>query len=303
MRREIATAARKGSCLMKKAPVMVPRPPLPAPGHPARRSGFGDLMQPLARLAAGAFVCAATAMPAHAQTSPLPVLANLPPKRPAVVAASEVTEPSRPALPIMLAATTAAPAGTAATPAAVTPIDQRAVIERANAFFNGVTTLTADFVQVGGDGRRLAGKLYLSRPGKMRFDYDAPATLEVIADGSSVAVRDSKLATQDLYPLSQTPLKFLTRDRIDLARDVKLTSVSSDTDGVRIALEDSTTLGGTSRITLTFDAALENLTRWRIVDPQGYQTNVTLTNLDKNRRIDNRLFVINYERMLDESKK
>ena len=83
------------------------------------------------------------------------------------------------------------------------------------------STLAGDFVQIGGDGRRLAGKLYLQRPGKIRFEYDAPATIEVVADGSSVAVRDRKLATQDLYSIAQTPLKFLLRDRIDLGQDIR----------------------------------------------------------------------------------
>src|SRR4028119_1738521 len=68
------------------------------------------------------------------------------------------------------------------------PLPNSAVIERANAYFTGLGTLVADFTQVGGDGRRMGGTLYLQRPGKVRFEYDPPATLEVIADGRSVAV-------------------------------------------------------------------------------------------------------------------
>lgn len=251
----------------------------------------------VSRLAIGSAFLAAAAGGAQAQTSTLPVPTT--PKR----TPARVIGPARPeaaaapaSAPIRLAAT--APAAPPATPA-----NERAILERANAYFNGLTTLVADFVQTGGDGRRAAGKLYLARPGKLRFEYDAPATLEVVADGSSVAVRDRKLATQDLYPLSQTPLKFLVRDRIDLARDVKITGITADADGVRIALEDSSTLGGTSKITLTFDPAVEALTKWRIVDPQGFQTNVALSNLDRSRRVDNRLFVISYERMLGEDSK
>jgi outer membrane lipoprotein-sorting protein len=179
------------------------------------------------------------------------------------------------------------------------PLPDRTVVERANAYFNGIQSLTGDFVQIGGDGRRLGGKIYLAKPGKVRFEYDAPTTLEVVADGSSVAVRDRKLATQDIYPIGQTPLKFLLRDRIDLARDVKVVNVASDASGVRLTVEDSSTLGGTSRITLTFDPAVETLRGWRIVDPQGFQTTVNLANLDRSKRVDNRLFQINYERMID----
>jgi outer membrane lipoprotein-sorting protein len=181
---------------------------------------------------------------------------------------------------------------------AAEPLSDKAVIERANAYFNGINGLVGDFVQIGGDGRRLGGKIYLAKPGRLRFEYDAPSTLEVIADGQSVAVRDRKLATQDLYPIGQTPLKFLVRERIDLARDTKVVGVSADQEEVRLALQDSSTLGGTSKITLTFDPAVQTLTRWQIVDPQGFSTTVQLSNLDKSRRVDRSLFVINYAREL-----
>ena len=186
-----------------------------------------------------------------------------------------------------------------AAPAPAAPLTEQQIVTKANAYFNTISSLVGDFVQTGGDGRRLGGKLYLQRPGKIRFEYDAPATLEVVADGSSVAVRDRKLATQDLYLIAQTPLKFLLRERIDLGQDLRLLSASMEAEGARIQLEDRSTLGGTSKITLFFDPKLETLLRWRIVDPQGFTTIVALSNLDKARRVDNRLFVINYERMLD----
>jgi outer membrane lipoprotein-sorting protein len=93
-------------------------------------------------------------------------------------------------------------------------------------------------------------------------------------------------------------LKFLLRDRIELGRDVKVIGAASDAEGARVSIEDSSTLGGTSKITLFFDPALETMTRWRIVDPQGFQTTVSLSNADRARRVDPKLFVINYERML-----
>ncbi len=178
------------------------------------------------------------------------------------------------------------------------PLPNSAVVERANAYFTNLSTLIADFTQVGGDGRRLGGTLFLQRPGKVRFEYDPPATLEVIADGKSVAVRDKKLATQDLYSISQTPLKFLLRDRVNLGQDIKITGISSDADSVRINLEDTSTLGGTSRITLYFDPQIESLSQWRIIDPQGFQTVVVLNKVERGRRIDQDMFKIQYEAIL-----
>lgn len=174
-----------------------------------------------------------------------------------------------------------------------------ALVERANAALNSVTSMTADFTQIGGDGRKLSGLMYLQRPGKLRFEYDKPATLEIVSDGSTVLVRDRKLNTSDPYPISQTPLKFLLSSRIDLSREASVKSVVSDPDGVRIAIEDSSTLGGTSKITLTFDKDVTSLKRWRVVDPQGYTTTVSLSDIEKNRTIDPRVFMLNYSRPVE----
>lgn len=175
------------------------------------------------------------------------------------------------------------------------PLPNSAIVERANAYFTNLGTLVADFTQVGGDGRRVGGTLYLQRPGKVRFEYDPPSNLQVIADGRSVAVRDRKLATQDLYSISQTPLKFLLREQVRLGQDIKITGIASEPNAVRISLEDSSTLGGTSRITLFFDPEVQNLNQWRIVDAQGFQTVVVLNEVQKGRRLDQGLFYIQYE--------
>ena len=179
--------------------------------------------------------------------------------------------------------------------------DDATVIAQANAYFNGMTTLTGNFVQVGPDGRRIGGKLTLAKPGRLRFDYDQPSPLEIVADGTSVAVKDRKLGTQDLYFISQTPLKFLLREKIDLARDLSVTDVANDPGGLRISLEDRSTLGGTSRIQLFFDPEVKTLSQWRITDPQGYQTTVQLANLQKGRPVEGSLFFINYGRSEDKA--
>jgi outer membrane lipoprotein-sorting protein len=179
--------------------------------------------------------------------------------------------------------------------------DPATLLAQANAYFNGINTLTGSFMQIGADGRRIGGKLTLAKPGRLRFDYDQPSPLEVVADGTSVAVRDRKLNTQDLYFITQTPLKFLLREKIDLARDLTVTDVANDPGGVRISLEDRATLGGTSKIQLFFDSEMKTLSQWRITDPQGYITTVTLSNLQKGKSVDGSLFFINYGRAEDKA--
>ncbi|MCJ2138055.1 outer membrane lipoprotein carrier protein LolA [Methylobacterium sp. J-026] len=181
------------------------------------------------------------------------------------------------------------------------PADAATLLAQANAYFNGIDTLTGSFMQTGADGRRIGGKLTLAKPGRLRFDYEQPSPLQVVADGTSVAVRDRKLNTQDLYFIAQTPLKFLLREKIDLARDLTVIDVANDPGGVRISLEDRATLGGTSKIQLFFDSEMKTLSQWRITDPQGYITTVTLSNLQKGKSVDGSLFFINYGRAEDKA--
>ncbi|WP_411903700.1 LolA family protein [Methylorubrum thiocyanatum] len=206
-----------------------------------------------------------------------------------------------PATPAASSGTRVAAVGAPNLGASLQDADPATVVAAANAYFNGFQTLTGGFIQIGADGRRIGGKLTLAKPGRLRFEYDQPSPLEVVADGTSVAVRDRKLGTQDLYFISQTPLKFLLRDKIDLARDLTVTEVTNDPGGVRIALEDRSTLGGTSKIQLFFDGELKTLSQWRITDPQGYLTTVQLSNLQKGKAVDGSLFFINYGRSEDKA--
>lgn len=154
------------------------------------------------------------------------------------------------------------------------------IVAKANEFLTGTRYMSADFVQIGPDGKRTEGLLVLQRPGKMLFRYKAPATLEIIADGRSVAVKDQKLGTQDLYLIAQTPLKFLLADRIDLAKDTRLKRAEIDARAATVEIEDKATLGGKSDITLVFDPESFELRQWTVIDPQGFRTLVSLFALD-----------------------
>ena len=187
-----------------------------------------------------------------------------------------------------------------AAPARKTPqLSPAEVVAKANDYFNGAQTMVTDFVQIGGDGRRTDGKLFVSKPGHMLFTYAPPATLEIIADGTSVAVIDRKLHTQDLYFISQTPLKFLLNDHLDLANDTKVLEVTSDDTSSSIVVEDKATFGGTSQIRLTFDRDPFALRQWTVTDPQGFETVVSLSDIDLASKPDPAFFRINSERLLN----
>lgn len=212
-----------------------------------------------------------------------------------------VATPMAPPKPAALKPAASAPATSAApdaNAAPFVPMDSAVAIQKANAYFNGATTMIGDFVQISGD-RRSEGKIYVEKPGKLRFEYADPATLDVIADGSTVAVIDRKLATQDFYFIWQTPLKFLLKDKIDLAKDVNVLDVTSDPNTVAITVEDKQTFGGTSRIKLMFDPAQFQLKQWEVTDPEGNDTLVSLFNMDFNSKPDPAVFKITQDRLLN----
>ncbi|MHB8886365.1 MAG: outer-membrane lipoprotein carrier protein LolA [Methylovirgula sp.] len=207
-------------------------------------------------------ICSDTAFAAPPQAESGPTLLHAPiptpTPRPAPEKGESVTAPATPLVPL--------------TPAVA--------IEKANAYFNKTKTMIADFVQVGSDGRRAEGKVYVQKPGRLRFEYAAPATLDIIADGTTVVVVDRKVNSVQQYFIWQTPLKFLLKEHIDLNRDVKVLNVTNTPDAVTILVEDSQVFGGTSRIKLIFDPVTFELKQWQVTDPQGYETLVSLFNQD-----------------------
>jgi outer membrane lipoprotein-sorting protein len=172
--------------------------------------------------------------------------------------------------------------------------NQKAQAARVSSYLSSLQTLVGNFVQVGPDGSKTKGDFYIQKPGKVRFEYEAPSPIAIIADGSSVAVRDRKLATQDIYPLSQTPLRYLLSDRIDLLKDTNVVSVTADDVFVSVTIEEKQALIGTSRLMLMVGAKDGQLKQWTVTDPQGYDTTVAVYNLDSSKKVDPGLFKIDF---------
>jgi outer membrane lipoprotein-sorting protein len=168
---------------------------------------------------------------------------------------------------------------------------QRETLGAINKYFNSMRTMAGEFVQFGPDGEKSGGEFHLSRPGKIRFIYAKPSHLDIIADGVDVIVRDIKNQTQDLYPLSKTPLRFLLADRIDLTSEASVTNVSIEPDLVSVVLEQSTVFGD-GRLTMVFDRKTSELRQWTVTDAQGYDTSVAVYNVTANQPADEKLFKI-----------
>lgn len=175
----------------------------------------------------------------------------------------------------------------------------KATLDQIDTYFNNIRFFSGNFVQVGSDGKRITGKFWVSKPGRMRFDYDAPSPLQLLADGTSVAVRNRKLNTQSLYLIKQTPLRFLLAERLDLIEDSKVLAVGREQAGISVILEEGSAIsGGKSRIQLTFPSPNYDLKQWTITDPQGYDTTVTISGIDRKLQLPDKIFYIDQTRIL-----
>jgi outer membrane lipoprotein-sorting protein len=246
-----------------------------------------------------ALVCAACAISsAFAENIPLPTPAPLP--------KTGVAPPSTGSVPPAEAAPGASSSsffpftlpfgkGLSSSDASKFDAKQQNLLDRISLYLSSVQTLVGTFVQVGPDGARTQGNFYIQKPGKVRFAYNPPSPIDVISDGSYVAVHNRDLETQDLWRLSQTPLRYLLADHVDLLRDTNVVSVSTDDKFVTVVIEESQIMIGTSRLMILFDAKDLTLKQWTVTDPQGLNTTVALFNLDPTKKPDPNNFVINYQ--------
>ncbi len=161
--------------------------------------------------------------------------------------------------------------------------------------FSSVQTMAGEFVQFGPRGEQTGGKFFIQRPGKIRFNYEAPSAYRVVSDGRSVVISNSKLKTADLYPLSKTPLKLLLDEQIDLSGK-KVQKVTEDPDLTTIVLADKSIFGN-SRITMMFDPKTNDLRQWTITDAQGKDTTVMIFNVQNGVKIDPKFFEIDYRKV------
>ncbi|WP_374684829.1 outer membrane lipoprotein carrier protein LolA [Mesorhizobium sp. J428] len=165
--------------------------------------------------------------------------------------------------------------------------------------FSGIKTMSGEFVQFGPRGEKTGGKFFIQRPGKIRFNYEAPSAYRVVADGKSVVISNAKLKTADLYPLSKTPLKLLLDERIDLTGS-RVQKVTEDPDLTTIVLADKSVFGN-SRITMMFDPKSSELRQWTITDAQGKDTTVMIFNVQSGMKLDPKFFEIDYRDVSDKN--
>jgi outer membrane lipoprotein-sorting protein len=165
-------------------------------------------------------------------------------------------------------------------------------LDRISAWLNGLTTLTAAFVQTSPEGKTAQGTFYLARPGRLRFEYRAPSPLLIVATGGNIYVRNSRLNTVDRTSVSDTPLRLLLADDIDLKRNPAVLAINR-VPGALVLHARSSTNRMSENMVITFDAAPDiRIREWVVKDIQGDPTSVALSQVQTGMALPDALFAV-----------
>jgi outer membrane lipoprotein-sorting protein len=165
----------------------------------------------------------------------------------------------------------------------------RADLARIEAYLNSIVSLKARFLQVAPNGATSEGQAWLNRPGRLRFQYDPPSPLLLVAGHGLVVFHDAQLNQTSNIPLSRTPLGILLADHVALSGDVTVTGIQRlpGQIGVTLVRTANPTEGS---LTLLFSENALTLRQWSVLDAQRHETRVTLYNVELGGKFDPKLF-------------
>jgi outer membrane lipoprotein-sorting protein len=164
-------------------------------------------------------------------------------------------------------------------------------LDKISAWLNGLTTLTAAFVQTSPEGKTAQGTFYLARPGRLRFEYRAPSPLLIVATGGNIYVRNSRLNTVDRTSVSDTPLRLLLADDIDLKRNPAVLAINR-MPGALVLHARSSTNRMSENMVITFSAPDIQIREWVVKDLQGDPTSVVLSQVQTGTPLPDTLFAV-----------
>lgn len=165
------------------------------------------------------------------------------------------------------------------------------IVSKVTKYLNSFHNLEGHFVQVGPSGKYTSGRFFLSRPGRVRFEYEPPSPLLILADGTWVSIENRRLKTSEHYPLSVTPLKIILAEEVNFLQDSAITHVFQGDKHITLTLHDKGS-SENGQITLVFQTDEMMLKEWIVVDGQGFQTRISVSDLVTGIKQNPKLFFI-----------
>lgn len=182
----------------------------------------------------------------------------------------------------------------AAKPIEVTA-EQATSIQHINEYINGFKNLQGDFTQVSPKGNLSRGVFFISKPGKMRFEYAPPNPFLIVADGRWLTIKNRAKEKGDQFPLSETPLRLVLGNEVDLLKDTNILAFEEAAGLTTLTLEDKEGIMG-GQLILVFDQNQKALQQWVVIDSKGRRTTVSLENIVAGVEPDPKLFVVKINR-------
>ena len=162
-------------------------------------------------------------------------------------------------------------------------------VSRAEAWFDSIKTMKADFIQVASDGTTATGEMHLRRPHRMKIIYDLDEPLILLTTPVWLHVDRPREKTVTSYPINETPLSLILREDVEL-RSSDFTTRHLVRDGItRITLTRETGRAAGELILEFTDKPFE-LRRWTVRDAADVTTTVTLQNMRFGHRYENKFF-------------
>jgi len=170
-------------------------------------------------------------------------------------------------------------------------LDRNGIIDRVAKAMTDTKTVSGSFTQVDPSGSPSNGAFYISRPGKVRFEYTRPEPIFIVSDGTTVSIEEPRRKSYDAVPLSSTPLHLFLRSNIDLRKDGSVADVQTSGGNYFVTLVDKTG-EAEGKMILQFRQTDFELLGWRQIDGTGAETRVQLNNIQKNVSLKPSLFVV-----------
>src|SRR6476660_4442632 len=141
-------------------------------------------------------------------------------------------------------------------------------------YFNSIRTLQARFVQSNPNGGVVQGTLYLRRPGRMRFEYDAPSQLKIVADGTQVTMWDPPNRDFGQWPIGWTAASFLVKEPLQLSGDITVEALQRQQDGLLALTMTQTRKPQEGKFIVRMSDSPMQLRGWSIIDNRGNKVDV-----------------------------
>lgn len=163
-------------------------------------------------------------------------------------------------------------------------------------YLNALRTVEAQITQINDDGSISTGKLYIKRPGRMRFEYDPPNDGLVLVENNAVAIFDDKSNQgPETYPLKRTPLSIILANQVNLGQARMVTGHTFDGTSTVVTAQDPEN-PEYGNIQLKFTDNPIELRQWIVNDANGGKTTVILGEQTTGGTLRNRLFSIDRAR-------